>query len=273
MTVHSSELGTWELVSRAPDPRLRWWVGDYHGYSERLTVPMRRQEGPISGIPMIISFGQSWTIIEPGGASYERTSFVAGLAESYVHVEDAGNAHSIQVNLTPLGAHAILGLAMHTLTDRVVELPDLLGELTALELVERLAAAPSWGVRFDLLDDFFMKRLMDTPLPSTAWAWARLRRSAGRAEIGPIADELGWSHRRLVREFRDQIGLPPKMLGRVMRFERATELMREARPLGEVAHECGYYDQAHMNRDFAKFVAASPGNYAARLMPDGGIAA
>ena len=43
--------------------------------------------------------------------------------------------------------------------------------------------------------------------------------------------------------------------------------------LGEVAVECGYYDQAHLNRDFREFADASPGAFAQRIVPDGGVLA
>ena len=103
-------------------------------------------------------------------------------------------------------------------------------------------------------------------------AWRRLRSSSGKTSVGGLARELGWSHRRLIARFREQIGMPPKMLSRVLRFERVSGLLRDtpAPRLAELALDCGYYDQAHLNRDFRDFAGTTPGAYLAARLPEGG---
>ena len=84
-----------------------------------------------------------------------------------------------------------------------------------------------------------------------------------------LAAELGWSRRHLAARFRDEVGVSPKALARLLRFERALELLG-TRTLADIAYECGYYDQAHFNRDFRAFAGATPGELLARRLPDGG---
>jgi AraC-like DNA-binding protein len=266
---HESDHHRWEWVTRPPPPALAGYVHSYTGYDEWSAAPLCRREVPSGHVTMILSPDSELRLPE------RHVSFVAALHDSCALVEHPGRQRGVEVRLTPLGAHALFGLPMHELTNRVVELSDLTAR-GADELVTRMWDAAGWERRFAIIDATLALRLRDArPVSSeVAWAWGRLRSSHGRAEIGTLAGELGWSHRRLIARFREQIGLPPKTLGRVLRFERVSGLLRStpAPRLAEVAFECGYYDQAHLNRDFRQFAGTTPGEYlASRLPDDGGV--
>jgi AraC-like DNA-binding protein len=85
--------------------------------------------------------------------------------------------------------------------------------------------------------------------------------------VDELARETGWSRRHLAERFRSEIGLPPKVAARVVRFQRVTARLQAggADRLGELALDCGYYDQAHRNRDFRAFAGCTPTEYAAGL--------
>jgi AraC-like DNA-binding protein len=265
---HSSDALSWEMVTRAMPPALSGFVRSYTGYVERSAESLARREVPGGDVTLILSPGTRLRL--PDG---RHSSFVAALHQSHTVVEHDGFQEGIQLRLTPLGAHALLGVPMHELTDRVVELEDLIGR-GAGELIERVWDEPHWERRFAVLDGAIAARMAQARAPSAelSWAWGRMRSSRGRANVGMLAAELGWSHRRLIARFRESIGLPPKALGRVLRFERASQLLRriEEPRLAEVAFECGYYDQAHLNRDFRQFAGTTPGEYLARRLPPGG---
>jgi AraC-like DNA-binding protein len=273
---HDSPELSWEMVTRDAHPRLRAHVRNYTGYVERTAEPLRRLEVPGGDVTIIISPDTKLTlpdVRDRSRAPARETSFVAALHDTYALVDHDGSQHGLEVRLSPLGAHALFGLPMHELTNRVVSLDDVLGR-GAEELVGRLWQLPAWEPRFRLLDDFIGSRVQDRRPASYElfWAWRRLRASAGRASVGGLARELGWSHRRLIARFREQIGMPPKTVARVLRFERVSGLLRlPATPeLAEVAQDCGYYDQAHLNRDFRDFAGTTPTAYLRARLPDGG---
>jgi AraC-like DNA-binding protein len=83
---------------------------------------------------------------------------------------------------------------------------------------------------------------------------------------------VGWSRRHLAARFRDQVGLPPKVVARVLRFQCALRLMgTDGGPAwSDVALACGYYDQAHLNREFRSLAGCAPTRYFAARLPDGG---
>lgn len=126
-------------------------------------------------------------------------------------------------------------------------------------LVERVHDAGEWDARFELLDAFLSKRLKAArrPAAGVAWAWRRLCETNGRVAIAELTQELGWSRKRLVARFRDEIGLPPKSVAKLLRFERARELAGRM-SWAEIAFECGYYDQSHLINDFRGVTGRTP---------------
>ena len=171
-----------------------------------------------------------------------------------------GAAGGVQVDFTPLGARRCLGLPMDELTNRVVALEDVLGPGAPL-LAERLQEAPGWAERFALLDAALLRRAggraragagggVDVP--------AARRGATDGSPIGPLAAEVGWSRRHLAARWRRDVGLGPKAVARILRFEHAHRLVRGGRALADVAYECGYADQPHLNRDFRALAGATP---------------
>jgi transcriptional regulator GlxA family with amidase domain len=97
-------------------------------------------------------------------------------------------------------------------------------------------------------------------------------RTNGAAPVEALAADIGWSRRHLLGRFREHTGLPPKVFARILRFQRAAALLADpAGPsLCEIALDCGYYDQAHLNRDFRAFAGRTPTELLAARLPDGG---
>jgi AraC-like DNA-binding protein len=270
---HNSPTGSWEMATAMPDRSLAGHVLRYSGYVERSDVPVRRLEAPWAGVVVIISFGPRITIHDAGGSLSQTASFVGGLSDAPTYTEYDGDQHGIQIDLTPLAASAVLGVPGSELTNRVIDLEDILGRRTP-ELVERLYEAPSWPERFAILDATLQHRLDGAPVPAPEIAHAvhRLTASRGRALITDLREETGWSARHLATRFRRDVGLGPKLYGRVLRFEHATKLLEhnDGTQIAEIALECGYYDQAHLARDFREFAGTSPARYIGRLLPGGG---
>lgn len=257
-----------------PSSSLRpFLLGPIEGWEQVDAAPTQLREVPFPGVPLILGLETAWEIDGPTGSTRE-SSFVAGLHAAPTLVRPGAPSWScIELRLTPIAAHRILGLPMHELANRTVALADIAPEADGL--VERLRDV-CWPERFDLVEGFLLRRLdaAREPTREVEWSWQVLSRTDGRAAIAEIASELGWSHRRLIARFREQVGLTPKAVGRVMRFDRAVSALKSAAAgLSEVAYECGYYDQAHMNRDFRALGGTTPDSFRSAQLESGGIAA
>jgi AraC-like DNA-binding protein len=245
------------ITSRRPHPALRPYIRALNGWYERADGPVVRDELPGGRIVLVVSFGPPMDI---DGRRF--TSFAAGLYDRPAHTEHDGLGHGIQAYMTPLGARRFFGMPMSEIARRAVELEDLIGP-AAGELAERLATTPDWAARTDIFERAIAARVLEAPpvAPELEWAWQRLIDSDGAVPVAGLAQELGWSRRHLAVRFREELGMPPKAVARLLRFERAVARLRAGDDLAELALDAGYYDQAHFNRDFREFTGSTPTAY------------
>jgi AraC-like DNA-binding protein len=239
-----------------PHPALRGVVRRAADFHER-PAPVRRPEAPLAGVVVIVSLGPDMEI-----DGRQTGSFVAGVWDRPTVTGHRGEQAGYQLELDLLGARRLLGVPLRELANRLVALEDVLGPL-ATELAERLAGAPDGAARHALAQRLLARRLHDDhgAAPEVAHALRRLRATSGAARVEALAAEVGWSRRHLAARFRDELGLPPKALARLIRVERAAQRVRAGEPLADVAYDSGYADQPHFNRDFRELVGCAPGEF------------
>lgn len=256
-------------ATRSPDPRLcSLIVGEYVGWWHDSLPFARWLEPPLPRLTLMISIGEPLRTdrgVLPSG-------WIAGLDDRPELVETGGRRAALEVKLTPLGAYRLCGTPPRELTGEVVALEDVFGT-SGRVLAERIELAPDWNSRFDLLDAFLATRAADgmAAHPLVEEAWLRLHQSAGRVAIGVLAAELGASRRHLSTLFTGQVGLGPKAAARLLRFEQVCCRLREdPQRWAEIAYDCGYYDQPHMNREFRELAGITPTDFLARQLPEQG---
>ncbi|MFJ8431241.1 helix-turn-helix domain-containing protein [Kitasatospora sp. NPDC094019] len=255
-------------MTRPLHPGLRPYMCGLTGFSH-LAPPYQVRMVPTGHVVLHVNLAEPFSQIRrlgmPGPGTGRIGSAVVGMEDRPAWcVHPGGRQEVIRLEFTPLGAYRLLAMPMNELTNLVVKLDDVLGP-EAGELVERLVSACGWAARFDLLDAVLLARLgrSPEPAPEVEHAWRLLSGSAGAVPIARLADEVGWSHRHLVRRYTEQVGLTPKTSARVLRFRRATELLsRKPVDLAAIAASCGYYDQAHLTREFRALAGLTPGRVA-----------
>lgn len=261
------EPGRLTFIRAWPADDLAGLVLGYSGYDEVEALNLAHRMPASTFVPVIINFGPPF-LIHPGGRPQEeagRTTFAAGLIDRYTVVRSHGRSACMQVDFTPFGARAFLGLPMNEIADQVVDLRDLLGR-AADDLTERLWLAPAWQDRFLLLDRFVRARLARGPAVSAPvrLAWHMLARSRGTVRIADVAAALDWSRKHLAQRFAAEIGHRPKAVARIMRVNHALHLgLSPAPDWADIALRAGYSDQAHLIREFRDMVGHTPGEIAA----------
>ncbi len=285
-----------ESVQVAPAPPLRGLVSWYSGYRQEGLPPGRHRGLPSPYLTLIITLHDPLTVArhpDPADPPGEYRTLAGGLHTTPAVITHPGRQSGIQLALSPLGARALLGCPAGALAGIDVDGSEVLGDV-ARDLHERLGEAESWPARFALLDQILLDHadLDQRVTPDIAEAWRLLTRSGGTVGAGELARRVGWSPRYLQRRLQAETGLTPKAAARVTRFDRARRtLQRQAatpaipagragpgpslasprpaspRPaspsLASLAAECGYYDQAHLAREFRELAGCPPSTWLA----------
>jgi AraC-like DNA-binding protein len=270
------DVDAWGALERRPGPLLADGVRQLGGYWEQAAGPQRRRHLPSGSLTLIVGAEPLLLVDGPGAGAGAVRSFVAGLHDRPAVSEHAGRQSGIEVRLTPLAARRLFGVPLHELFGTVTDLADLLGPVTE-ELTDRALGPVDWPERLAAADAVLGRLLGAAPAPDplVAEAWRRLDASAGALPIAELAASLGCSRRHLSQRFGHEVGMTPKAYARALRFERAVAALDGPVPpaLATLAATCGYYDQAHFNREFRALAGCSPREYLGARLPSGGTAA
>lgn len=263
-------MGTHEVavVRSRVHPALAGLVAGAVGMSEHATSPVLRRQPAGTLVPLVVSWGDPLEVVSlsTGAGADTYGSFVAGLMPGHASTRFDRSQQCLQMYLTPLGVQRILGVPGSEVASRVVGLADVAPGLT--HLPDRLASAGSWHERFTLAYDALLHLAARGREPDdvVAWAWHEIALSGGQVRVGDLVRRSGWSHRHLTSRFAEQVGLTPKAVAGIVRFERAYgDLGR--RPLAEVAARHGYADQSHLSREVLRLAGATPAALAAAPAP------
>lgn len=190
---------------------------------------------------------------------------MAGPRTVAVDIDKTRRSMTAGVRLRPWAAPSLFGLSAGELTDGTVAFEDLVGA-EARNLEERLRAAPADRVPA-ILASWLVERATGSETSAERRARAAVSRLCRQASCGEAARSVGVGTRRLRALMRDQVGLSPKTVARIARLHGALRQARAAGPVvswARVATSSGYYDQAHMVREFRRFLGETPESWNGR---------
>lgn len=262
-----------EFISFAPRAELApfvetiWGVRGHGGYTLEAVMPN-------GAVELMVNFGPPQHVVAHGErelADTYKDAWLAGMQDRrLVHASPNGADH-ISVRFKPGGAHAFFDLSMDETSNQVIEL-DLLVGPDATSLRDRLGGVAADRVRVRILEAWLLERRCVHPAYETVRRAAELLGDGGafRTSVGEVCERLGLSNKHLVHQFRRIVGLPPKVIGRIERFQGVIDACRGCSRVDwkELACAFGYADQSHLIREFRRLGCVTPEEFLARRTPD-----
>lgn len=214
---------------------------------------------------LVVHFGDAFERIEPGsGAAPQPSLLFAGQLTRQLVLRPTGRIQVLGVRFHPHGAAALLRPPQGDLAGVTIGVDDLSPPLArALARVRDDAAGPraALGAVQSALTEAMDPSRID---PRVAWVVAAIDRRRGLVSVDRLAAGAGLTRRHLERRFQDCVGMTPKRLARVVRFQRALGCLEGpggARGGAVTAGLCGYADQSHFIRDFRDLAGCPPGTH------------
>ena len=206
------------------------------------------------GDPFARLIGSRW-VVQP-------RAFLVGTLTRPWMLRAGRRVETVGIRFRPGATTSVFPISMVEARDREVRLARLVGAAPAVALIGRIRRAPANGERFAAIEDWLLSRLGGTRARGTTAraAVGLILRSRGRKRIDDVAQALGWSRRRIERAFARDLGIRPKLFARIVRLNAVLASLDESErgSAVDLALEAGYFDQAHLLRDFRALAGRGP---------------
>jgi AraC-like DNA-binding protein len=214
---------------------------------------------PDGCVELILNFGDRFLQHDGFQTKLQPRNFLVGQMTGPILISASGRVELLGVRFQPGGTRLFVEIPAYAFTDRVVELDGLSSTLER-DLLRVCENAPALSEKAKVVDAYLAARVngskRDLQLLKLA---TRVIDCRGLVSVDQLAADAGVSARQLERRFLNEVGIGPKLLARIVRFQQVFRAVEQCEVRwAAVAFECGYYDQAHLIRDFKQFAQQTP---------------
>lgn len=217
---------------------------------------------PDGCMEMIFHYGDLYRqYTAEGNSIIQPRCFVIGQLTRPLEIKPTGKTGIFSVRFHPNGFLPFTNVPVKELEDTAVSLEKLFGK-KGLEIERNILKASSSIEKINLIETFLTNRLTDTQtidhiVKSTV---ETILTANGQLTVAELSRQVNIDRRQLERKFHSGIGLSPKQLLKTVRIQTTLKMLlaHEFTNLTSLAHENGYYDQAHFIKDFREFVGLTP---------------
>lgn len=258
----------------APSPALAPFVEVIWGVRGRAEFS-REAVLPNGVVELMVNFGPVQKVHAYADRAVDedfRQAWVAGMQDGPLVIGSPHGTDHMGVRFRPGGAHAFFDLPLDAVTNRVIELDALVGDDAAAELRDRTRPLGSDEARARAIEDWLLARryAVHPYFATIRRAMDLFHQSTFTLTVAEVCDRLGLSNRHLVRQFREVVGVTPKTMSRIARFQAVVTAIEDTRDpdWARLAYRFGYADQPHLVREFRRMAGVTPTQFIARRTPE-----
>lgn len=182
-------------------------------------------------------------------------------------IEPTGFVKTFAVRFYPYGFANFVSEPISNLANKETPINQLFGVENAEEFEQKIIKAKNTGQRISITERLLLEKLNDEKtinriVKNTVDS---LLSTNGSASINSILKDDLSKRRQLERNFKKQIGISPKQLGKVIRLQTALKMLLDTKSenLTNIAYKSQYFDQAHFIKDFREFTGINPKEFLA----------
>jgi AraC-like DNA-binding protein len=189
-----------------------------------------------------------------------KRAWISGLQKQAILYKNNTDSTIISVRFTAGGFFCLTQIPITAIDDVGIEAEALLGNSFS-QLYQRIINASGVSEMFTLIENYFLQYRMDH---NTEYEIVRFIDENIERPIDWLIHKSGYSQKHVIHLLKKHTGFSPKYLQRLHRFQQVVREVQSHKNRIDwfsVVHRHGYYDQAHLIKDFLHFSGISPTDY------------
>ena len=217
-------------------------------------------------VELVFHYGDPFYTWQDGSRFSQPRSFAISMMRKCIAIESSGRIGILAVRFYPWGAYHVFDTPIATFLDQTIGTDRLWSNHD--QVMADVLSADGSEQRVARVQQFLLEQLdvYRRDEPAVDEAVKLIRRSKGRLSIEEVCARTGFSAKQLGRKLVGSVGVTPKIFSRVTRFLDICSRLGDHRhlTLAQLAHDCGFHDQAHFIKEFKAFAGFTPREFFTR---------
>ena len=232
--------------------------------SGSLPIPFLK-ELPDGGVSLLIELNARTvnTIYLDGSRQKKhevKRAWISGLQKQAIVYKNNTDSTIISVRFTTGGFFSLTRIPITAIDHVGIEAEDLLGT-SFRQLYQQIINASHVPEMFSFIENYFLEYRTEQ---TTEQEIVRFIDHNIDKPIDWLVHKSGYSQKHVIHLLKKHTGFSPKYLQRLYRFQLVVKEVQSQKNKIDwfsVVHRYGYYDQAHLIKDFSHFSGISPTDY------------